>query len=172
MRGDPTLAREDRSGTATYVSALLAGLVAAVAGGIAWGLIVKWTDYEVGLVAWGIGFVGGIAVLAATRGGRGRGFQAAAVLCALVGILVGKYLSFIWGLRNIAENEGAGGVVPAVLSADGIELFFENFDFVFDLIDLLWVGLAVFTAWRTLQPEEPERVEAPPESKPPAESAP
>ena len=29
----------------------------AVAGGIAWGLVSKWTDYEVGIVAWGIGFL-------------------------------------------------------------------------------------------------------------------
>jgi len=35
--------------------AIPAALLAALAGGVAWGLIVKWTGYEVGIVAWGSG---------------------------------------------------------------------------------------------------------------------
>jgi hypothetical protein len=31
--------------------------------------------------------------------------------------------------------------------------FREELDAVFGWFDLLWVGLAVFTAWRALQPE-------------------
>jgi hypothetical protein len=66
--GDRPLASEDRSAAARYVPAVLAGLVAAIAGGIAWGLIVKWTDYEIGFAAAGIGFLTAIAILRATRG--------------------------------------------------------------------------------------------------------
>ena len=32
---------------------------------------------------------------------------------------------------------------------------------MFDWFDLLWVGFAVYSAWRTLQPEQPEPVETP-----------
>ena len=51
--------------------ALLAGVVAAVLGGIGWGLIVKWTDYEAGILALGVGLLAAFAVYAATGGRRG-----------------------------------------------------------------------------------------------------
>lgn len=166
MLDDTTLASEDRSAASIYVPAILAGLLAAVAGGIAWGLIVKWTDYEVGFAAWGIGFLTGLAVLTATRGLRGLPFQAIAIVCALLGILIGKYLGFVWVLQGAAED--AGGVISIpVFSRDTIDLFFDELSLVFDWIDLLWVGFAVYTAWRTLQPQEPEPVEAPTEPSDP-----
>ena len=148
--------------------ALAAGLVAAIAGGIVWGLIVKWTDYEVGFVAWGIGFLVGIAVLTAARGARGLELQVVAVVCALVGVLVGKYLSFAWVLQEVAERETRGLIEIPVLSWDTVDLFFDELGTVFDWIDILWVGLAVYTAWRALQPEEPEPEPAP-EPQPPRE---
>ena len=42
-------------------------------------------------------------------------------------------------------------------------LFREDLDMVFGLFDLLWVGLAVFTAWRLAQPDAPEPAPAPAE---------
>src|SRR5918998_2477573 len=142
--------------TARVASAIGAGLVAAIVGGVVWGLIVKWTHYEVGFVAWGIGFLVGIAVVTATRGTRGPVFQVVAVACALLGILLGKYLSFAWVLADVAREETGGAVEISVLSMDTVDLFREELGTVFGWFDLLWAGLAVYTAWRALQPEEPE----------------
>ena len=163
MLGRRPLAREDRSPVAIYVPAVLAGLVAAIAGGVAWGLIVKSTDYEIGFAAWGIGFLTGLAVLTATRGARGLPLQVIAVVCALFGIALGKYLAFVWVLQ-----EGPDGLNISVLSGDAFDLFRNNLDLVFDWIDLVWAGFAVYTAWRTLRPEEPKPVETRTESGPPA----
>lgn len=156
-----SVVREDRPTGALLLLAVGAGLVAAIVGGVVWGLIVKWTDYEVGFVAWGIGFLVGIAVLAATRGARGPVFQVVAVVCALVGILVGKYLSFVWVLQEVAERETQGALEIPLFSMDTVELFRDELDTVFDWIDILWVGLAVYTAWRALQPDEPETAPEP-----------
>lgn len=130
-----------------------AGLVAAVVGGVAWGLIVKWSDYEIGIVAWGIGFLVGAAVVAATRGGKGPALQAIAVVSALVGILLGKYLGYAFAIQEQAE---AAGVELGLFSADMRTFFREDLGNVFGLFDLLWVGLAVYTAWRAPQRREPE----------------
>jgi dipeptide/tripeptide permease len=52
-------------------AALLAGSVAAVLGGIAWGLVVKWTGYEAGILALGVGLLAAFAVYRSTGGRRG-----------------------------------------------------------------------------------------------------
>jgi hypothetical protein len=163
------LVSEDRSAAGVFVPAILAGLAAAIAGGIAWGLIVKLTDYEIGFAAWGIGFVTGIAILTVTRGARGLPFQAIAIGCALLGIVVGKYLGFVWGLQEAAEDADVEFSLP-IFSSDTVSLFFDERGEVFGLFDLLWVGFAVYSAWRTLQPEQPEPVEGSesPEDRPQA----
>ena len=136
----------------SLLPAIAAGLVAAIVGGIVWGLIVKISDYEVGFVAWGIGFLAGTAVVFATRGAKGPPLQVIAVVSALLGILLGKYLSFAFGVQ---EDADAAGVSIGLLSGDMFTLFRENLDIVFSLFDLLWVGFAVFSAWRIPKVDEP-----------------
>jgi hypothetical protein len=144
----------------SLLPAIAAGLVAALVGGIIWGLIVKISDYEVGFVAWGIGFIAGTAVVLATRGAKGPRLQVIAVLAALLGILLGKYLSYAFIVQEEAE---AFGESIGLFSGDMFSFFREDLDIVFGLFDLLWVGLAVFTAWRIPQVDEPEPAAAPTE---------
>ena len=151
---DPASPLTEPSGS--LLPALGAGLVAAIVGGVVWGLIVKISDYEVGVVAWGIGFIAGTAVVLATRGAKGPRLQVIAVVSALVGILLGKYLSYAFVLQEAADAEG---VSIGLLSGDMFRFFREDLEDVFGLFDLLWVGLAVFTAWRIPQPEQPQPTE-------------
>jgi hypothetical protein len=144
--------------TSSLLPAIAAGLVAALAGGIVWGLIVKISDYEVGFVAWGIGFIAGTAVVLATRGAKGPRLQAIAVVSALLGILLGKYLAFAFAVQDDAKSVGAS---IGLVSGDMFSLFRDNLDVVFSFFDLLWVGFAVFTAWRIPQVDEPQPGPAP-----------
>jgi signal peptidase I len=128
--------------------AVLAGLLAAIAGGIVWGLLDKWTSYEVGVVAWGIGFITAFAVLRAAGGRRSATLQVVAVLASLLGILVGKYLGFAYAMQDDF------GVTQGLLSSEMRTLFWENRGEVFGLYDLLWIGLAVASAWISLRPDE------------------
>jgi hypothetical protein len=135
------------------VPAALAGLAAAVAGAVAWTIVVVVTDFELGIVAWAIGFAVGWAVALAAQGRRGLPLQVVAVVAALLGILLGKYGTFAYEVREALEELGAD--VPAYWDSDLIDFFFEELDSVFGLFDLLWAGFAVFTAWRLLRPEPP-----------------
>ena len=144
--------------SSSLLPALAAGLVAALVGGIAWGLIVKISNYEVGFVAWGIGFIAGTAVVIASRGAKGRSLQVIAVLSALLGILLGKYLSYAFAVQEEAKSFGAS---IGLVSGDMFSFFREDLDSVFGLFDLLWVGFAVFTAWRIPQVDESEPAPAP-----------
>jgi len=135
--------REERSGA--VLTAALAGLGAAVAGGIAWGLIVKWTDYEIGFAAWGIGFIVGTAVAFGAQGKRGTPFQLLAVGLALAGIVLGKYLAFVWIGQDVL---GKLGLSLPIFSTDTLRLFWDSKSDVWGGWDLLWAGLAVVTAFR------------------------
>jgi signal peptidase I len=140
---------------APFGLALIAGLAAAVAGGLAWGLVVKWTDYEVGIAAWGVGALVGYAVLAAAGGRKGSDLQAVAVAFALLGVLLGKYLAFAFVVQESLPAVG-------LFSGDMITFFREALRDVFGLFDVLWIGLAVATAWLALRPEEGADGPAPP----------
>ena len=136
---------------AVLPQALLAGAAAAVVGGVGWTMQVALTDYEVGIVAWAVGGLAGFAVRRASGERRGLPLQAIAVASALLGILLGKYGTFAYTVREQLRELGAG-TVPAYWDADLVDLFFDELDSVFGAFDLLWIGFAVFTAWRMLQP--------------------
>ena len=149
------------AGPPSYGVAILAALAAAVFGALAWALIVRWTDYEVGIAAAGIGVLTGFAVHQATGGRRGAGLQVIAVAGALFGVLLGKYFGFAFVERELGNPAG-------LLSGEMIRLFRESLSSVFGSYDLLWLGLAVAAAWYALRPEEEgtSRVEAAEEQQP------
>jgi hypothetical protein len=150
------------------------GLGAAVVGGIAWGLIVKWTDYEIGFAAWGIGFIVGTAVVFGAQGRRGTPFQLLAVALALLGIVLGKYLAFVWIGQDVLDKAGFTMSLP-VFSSNTVRLFWEGRSDIWGGWDLLWAGLAVVTAFRIPQrqqvkpaPETPSGTSGLPSAREPA----
>jgi signal peptidase I len=134
-------------------AAVLAGSIAAVLSGIGWGLVVKWTGYEAGILALGIGLLVAFAVYQSTGGRRAPELQVVAVATALVGILIGKYLSFAFLAQDLYPGVG-------LLSGEMFRLFRDALHDVFGLYDLIWIGLAGAAAWIGLQADdaEPARV--------------
>ena len=151
----PTPVKTEEGGSPAL--AMLAGLGAAIVGGVAWGLLVKYSDYEVGVVAWAIGFMTGYAVMRGAGGRRSADLQAIAIVTALLGILVGKYLGFAFAVQD-AERDF--GVQTGLLSGEMFSLFRESLSEVFGLYDVLWTGFAVASAWYALRPAESEAVPA------------
>ena len=139
--------------------ALLAGSVAAVLGGIGWGLIVKWTDYQAGFVALGIGILVAFAVSRAAGGRRSPELRAVAVGTALLGILIGKYLSFAVDAQVVFPGVG-------LVSGEMLRLFRDALHDIFGLFDLLWIGLGVAAAWIGLQADDAETETGPPVVRP------
>ena len=139
-------------------AALLAGAAAAVLGGIGWGLVVKWTDYEAGILALGIGLLVAFAIHAATGGQRGHELQLVGVGTALLGILIGKYLSFAFAAQDIFPG-------VALVSGEMLRLFRDGLHDILGRYDLLWIGLAAATAWIGLQGEDEAATDQPAEPK-------
>ncbi|MCH8542315.1 MAG: hypothetical protein LAT61_01970 [Alcanivorax sp.] len=129
--------------------AMLAAVFAAVLGGAIWGALVIYTGYEVGYVAWGLGFMSGGLVVLAAQGRKGRPLQILAVASSLAGIAIGKYVGFHDALQTYALSEFGPEVAAnfTLLSGEVALLFAENIGAMLGGFDILWVLLAVITAW-------------------------
>lgn len=143
-----TVSEEEYSGEVLF-PALLGGLIAAVMGGAIWGGIAIWTGYEIGYVAWGVGLLCGMGVVMMSQSQRGMTLQVIAVVASVLGIVIGKYMSFFDSVKGIvAEERGAEAVeTMSMFSMEMVQFFGENITAMASGFDLLWIGLAVYTAW-------------------------
>ena len=161
-------AAQEEYGLNSIVGALVGGLIAAIVGGVVWGFIVVKTEREIGYVAWGIGLLCGFAVVLFAGRKKGLPFQFIAVLASILGILIGKYATFFMLLKqelgNLAE-QGEAITQPSVLDPRAIMVFFQMLPEMLSGFDIVWVLLAVFTAWRMprgLGVKRPSHVAPPP----------
>jgi hypothetical protein len=134
--------------------AVAGGLLAAIVGGAVWGLIVILSDYEVGFVAWGIGFLAGFLVVRFAGGRKGVPLQAIAIVSSLVGIVLGKYIAYVYFIKEAVREQVSEEAADSIgyFDTEVMRAFREDFSNVFSGYDLLWAGLAIFTAWRMARP--------------------
>jgi len=143
-------AEEEQFTVSSLVPAMVGGGLAAVVGGGIWGLIVIATGYVIGYMAWGIGLICGFAVVLFSKGKKGVPLQVIAVLSSALGIVIGKYFTFFHYLKEaIAKEYGAEAASNiSIFSEKVIQFFVENIGSMVSGFDILWVVLAVITAWR------------------------
>lgn len=140
---------KEQLSTRPLLVAMLAAGVASIVGGLWWGLIVKLTEYEIGFMATGIGLLSGFAVVLFSNR-RGLVLQFIAVVSALVGIGIGKYLSFFAVLKDFLILEYGEAAVQGLstFSSEVMRIFLTTAGSMFSPYDVLWIVLAVIAAWR------------------------
>lgn len=124
---------------------VLGGLLAAFVGGGLWTLVFIATEDPMPIAAWGVGAICGFAVLWFARGQRGTPLQVIAVITSLIGILIGKYGTFYYIYQRVLSQEY--GEEASLLSPAAISAFVEHIGDMFGGYSILWVVLAVATAW-------------------------
>src|SRR5574341_272086 len=143
-------ARAEQFEASIVVPALLGGGLAAVVGGSIWALIVIATGYEIGFVAWGIGILAGLGVVLFSKGQRGVPLQIIAVITSVFGVVIGKYVTFFYFLRKAVEGKFGAEAASnlSLFSEKAVDSFSQNIGSMLSPFDILWVVLAVMTAWR------------------------
>ena len=138
---------------------VVGGVVAAIVTGIVWALIVVVTDYEIGFAALGVGFVCGLGTIL-LGSGRGVQFQVVAVLTSILGIIIGKYgMYYHYFTQYVTEEYGEEALINiSIFSGAVIGDFLSAIGSMLGGYDILWLILAVTTAWKTaaLREEEAE----------------
>lgn len=127
--------------------ALLGGLVAAIGGGIVWGLIVKVTDFEIGFMAVGVGLLCGYCVVLSSRGKKGIPYQACAISTSILGIVIGKYATTYFVLQGLLAEKYPQAVGKiSFFSGAFLNLGTKMLIDTFHPLDILWIILAVIAA--------------------------
>jgi hypothetical protein len=134
--------------------AIAGGAVAAVVGATAWALMVIETNHSFGIAAVLLGLLSATLVDRFTGGRRGIVLVAVAVVSILSALVVGKYSAFAYLIHRDAQAQygSAGAAYFGYLSGHTWDAFNRHLGDEFSVYYLLWVGIGITSAWRTLGP--------------------
>jgi hypothetical protein len=143
-------AEQEQFTGSSIIPALVGGGLAAVVGGGLWALIAIGTGYVIGFMAWGMGWLTGFAVLLFSRGQRGIPLQIISVISSVLGIAIGKYFIFFHYLKDEVTKQYGNEIASSIsiFTEEVINDFIEGVGSMVSGFDILWVILAVITAWR------------------------
>jgi hypothetical protein len=124
---------------------LIAGLVAMLVGAVVWGAITYFTEYQIGWMAIGVGFLVGAAVRFLGRG-KTLTFGLSGAGLALIGCLLGN-LIFYSGI--IAREEGYRFLEIFWFLLINPLAAIEVFSMAFSFMDLVFYALAAYAGFST-----------------------
>ena len=132
-------------------------LLGAIIGGIIWAKYIQWTGLTAGWVAIAIGLLTGIGVVLTSRSRR-ISIALVAVLFAILGILLGKYLDVRWnapqtvGIIETHEDippEYAQSIAKMYEASEAGGSTWRLMRLRMEWFDLLYYAVAGFVAFRT-----------------------
>ena len=124
---------------------LMGGVIAMLVGAIVWGAITYFTEYQIGWIAIGVGFLVGIAIKFFGKG-KTMIFGVSGAILALIGCLLGN-LMFYSGI--IAREEGVSFLNVFFFILFNPAAAMEVFTIFFDFMDLVFYALAAYAGLST-----------------------
>jgi hypothetical protein len=120
----------------------MAGLIAAVAGAAVWAGVTVVTEYQIGWMAVGLGFLVGIAIRTMGRG-IDQVFGVVGAVMALVGCVLGNVFTIAWYI-----SAQTGSSLMSVLTQLDMELMIDLITESFQVMDILFYGLALYFGYK------------------------
>ncbi|MFA0963497.1 hypothetical protein AB9P05_16965 [Roseivirga sp. BDSF3-8] len=124
-----------------FSGAIIGGVIGAVIGAALWAVITIVTEYQIGYMAIGVGFITGLLVRKMGKG-LDQVFGVIGAAFALFGCFIGNYLS-IAGLGAKIEN-----ISFVELALNESELIMQVMAEDFGVFDILFYGLALYTGYK------------------------
>jgi len=126
------------------VAAMVAGFIAALVGAFIWAVVTVVTEFQIGWMAVGVGFLVGYAVRVLGKG-LSSGFGMVGAVCALGGCVLGNVLSGCGFVAKESQLPLAQVVMQVLLQpAVAWELLLATFS----PMDLLFYGIAVYEGYK------------------------
>lgn len=122
--------------------AIVFGAIACLVSALVWAAITYFTEYEIGWIAIGAGFLVGSAVM---LGGKGASLKygIAGAALSMLAVVIGKYFTII-AFVSVEAEVGMFEVMTTLTAADIMAIFQE----AFSPIDLLFYGLAIWMGFK------------------------
>ena len=120
----------------------MAGLVAAVSSAAVWAGVTVVTEYQIGWLAVGVGFLVGIAMRTMGKG-IDQVFGVVGAMIALFGCVLGNVLTIAWYI-----SAQTGSSLLSVLTELDMELTIELIMETFQVMDILFYGLALYFGYK------------------------
>lgn len=148
----------DKAENQNLAMGIAGGIGAAIVGAVLWAAITVTTDYQIGWMAVGVGFLVGYAV---RRFGKGRdqAFGIAGAVISLLGCLAGNMLTVVIVVSR-QENIAIAAILSRLTPGVIVSLLQETFQ----VMDLLFYGIAVYEGYKFSF--APETGQAPVPAKP------
>jgi hypothetical protein len=127
------------------IMGLIGGTLAMLVSAVIWGAITYFTQYQIGWMAIGVGFLVGIAVKFFGRG-KSMIYGLSSAGLALIGCLLGN-LMFYAGA--IAQEEGTSFLTVLFFFLTSPAAAIELFTLAFDFMDILFYALAAYVGFST-----------------------
>lgn len=133
-----------------YPKAVAGALLGGAAGALAWWGFTVLTHIAFGLFAVAIGFLAGRGAVMFSGGKRSRGLQAVAIGAAVVSYAVATYLVNMTFINQSFANQGEAFRVG--FPPQSIGLFASVVSAGFGVMDIVFLAIAVWEAWRIPRP--------------------
>lgn len=122
---------------------LIGGVIAMLVSAVAWGAITYLTEYQIGWMSIGVGFLVGVAIRFFGKG-KTMIFGISGAILALIGCLLGNLL-FYSGM--IAREEGVPFLNVFFLLLFNPAATIELFTLTFEFMDILFYALAAYAGF-------------------------
>ena len=129
------------------ILAALAGLGAAAIGALVWYGVVAIINYQLGIIAAGIGWLVGMAVVFGSGRKRGVALQAISVIITIVALVISEYLIVRHFIVKELTEQGFTDFVLLLPLGEMFELVIEGIKA--DLLTLVFWGIAILAAVAT-----------------------
>lgn len=150
LRAELETAVEAMSSDIPYLNAAIGATLGGLAGVLVWWGFTVVTKISLGLIAVGIGFAVGWGAVKFSGGKRSGGLQAISVVVATVSYFVATYLvNMTFINRALAEQNNPFRVA---LPPQNLELLFRVISTEFGLMDLVFLAIVVYEAWKIPRP--------------------
>jgi hypothetical protein len=124
------------------IMGITGGLLGAAIGAVLWAVVTVLTEYQIGYMALGVGFLTGVGVKLLGRG-VDRSFQMAGAVLALAGCLAGNLMVVV-----IFGSLETGLSVSTILAGLTAPIIIDLYAATFNVMDLLFYGLAITIGYR------------------------
>ena len=131
--------------------ALGGGILAALAGGLAWAFLAAVSPEGIGYAAIGVGYLTGFGVYLGARGKSATQLPYIAVGCALFGLLLGKYGWAAHAVRILVRQPPMHDI--SYFDPLLAQILIENISVFISPWDILWVLISLRFAWSASSPK-------------------